>query len=283
MTPIRQDYEPRPSRKNRREDFPPRGYVENAAFPRPDAKAFDRSPLFGWLAISGLTAALGIVGYFVLFGPPGQSDQAKGGFTAGGETLVLPQAGPPAAPSSTERRESSLRPKSITSGAGPVEAPTQASSPQASSPSASSPSASSPGEASAARAQVAVATPQSVVASTPETLVPPAQTAPRLTATPGELAHLLGRADTAIARGDVAVARDFYETAYDSGSAEAATFLARTYDPLFLQEIAALGVQPDPEVAAAWYRRGEARGDPLARPHLDALLQWLQSRDRGGN
>ncbi len=265
MTPIRQDYELRPSRKNRREDFPPRGYVESAAFPRPDAKAFDRSPLLGWLAISGLTAALGIVGYFVLFGPPGQSDQAKGGFTASSETLVLPQAVPLAAPSSAERQGSSLRPKSITSGAGPVEAPTQA----------SSPSASSPGEASAARAQAAVAT--------PETLVPPAQTAPRLTATPGELAHLLGRADTAIARGDVAVARDFYETAYDSGSAEAATFLARTYDPLFLQEIAALGVQPDPEVAAAWYRRGEARGDPLARPHLDALLQWLQSHDRGGN
>ena len=134
MTPIRQDYEPRPSKKNRREDFPPRGYVENAAFPRPDTKAFDRSPLLGWLAISGLTAALGVVGYFVLFGPPGQSGQAKGGFTASSETLVLPQAVPPAAPSSAERQRSSLRPKSITSGAGPVEAPTQASSPSASPP-----------------------------------------------------------------------------------------------------------------------------------------------------
>lgn len=268
MTPIRQDYEPRPSKRNRREDFPPRGYIENAGFPRPETKAFDRSPLLGWLAISGLAAALGVVGYFVLFGPPGHSDQAKGGFTASSETLVLPQDGPPAASSSVERQESSLRPKSITSGAGPVEAPTEAS---------------SPGEASSARAQVAVATPQNATASTPETFVPPAETAPRLTATPGEIAHLLGRADKAVARGDVAVARDFYETAYDSGSAEAATFLARTYDPLFLQEIAALGVQPDPEVAAAWYRRGEERGDPLARPHLDALLQWLQSRDQGGN
>ena len=286
MTPNRQDQEPRLSGYDRREDFPARRYFEQPRVHPPDTKAFDRSPLVGWLAISGLTVALGVVGYFVFVGGPGPSSQTDSEFRASGEALVLPQSdrsqsgrsqsdrsqsGQSTASPPSDRQSASVRPKSISSGTGPLEAPIEALA-----------ETSSANQESTARAEIAVVTPQQVILPPPEAMVLPPEEAPRLTASPSELAHLLGLADAAMSRGDIAVARDFYETAYDSGSAEAATAMARTYDPLFLQEIAALGVKPDPDAAVDWYRRGEEEGDPRARQHLDSLMLWLRQAGQGG-
>ncbi len=92
--------------------------------------------------------------------------------------------------------------------------------------------------------------------------------------------ELLYQGDKALSFGDVAVARGYYEAAYDAGRPEAATRLGRTYDPLFLSERATLGLQPDPTAALDWYRKGEKAGDPGAQNLLSALLFWLHDRSR---
>ncbi|MBV1797909.1 SEL1-like repeat protein [Siccirubricoccus sp. G192] len=80
----------------------------------------------------------------------------------------------------------------------------------------------------------------------------------RPAANPALLAMLLRRGNGLLVLGDVSGARRFYERAAESGSAEAAEALARTYDPAALATLGARGIQPDPEAAAAWYRRAAA-------------------------
>jgi TPR repeat protein len=55
------------------------------------------------------------------------------------------------------------------------------------------------------------------------------------------------------------------------GSATAATGAGKTYDPVCLVEFGVRGLQPDPRVAADWYRKAIALGDTEAA----ALLQRL--------
>lgn len=77
----------------------------------------------------------------------------------------------------------------------------------------------------------------------------------------------LERGDEAMRLRDVIAARRFYEFAASAGVAGAATALARTYDPLYLQQLGIRGVKPDTEAALRWYKRASAEGDPAARPH----------------
>jgi TPR repeat protein len=63
------------------------------------------------------------------------------------------------------------------------------------------------------------------------------------------------RGDQMLAIKDISAARKFYEYAAIAGSARAATTLAGTYDPAVLTQLGAIGVRPDPELAAVWYRR----------------------------
>jgi hypothetical protein len=84
-------------------------------------------------------------------------------------------------------------------------------------------------------------------------------TAPaRPAANPALLAMLLRRGNGLLALGDVSGARRFYERAAESGSAEAAEAAARTYDPAAFAALGVLGIRPDPEAAAIWYRRAAA-------------------------
>jgi len=76
----------------------------------------------------------------------------------------------------------------------------------------------------------------------------------------------LERGDEAMRLRDVIAARRFYEFAASAGVAGAATALARTYDPLYLQQLGIRGVKPDTEAALRWYKRASAEGDPAARP-----------------
>ncbi|MFC7541617.1 hypothetical protein ACFQU2_22110 [Siccirubricoccus deserti] len=72
------------------------------------------------------------------------------------------------------------------------------------------------------------------------------------------LAALMRRGDALLATGDVSGARRFYERAAEAGSAEAARAAGRTHDPAALAALGARGIRPDPQAAAAWYRRAEA-------------------------
>src|SRR6185312_11757215 len=71
---------------------------------------------------------------------------------------------------------------------------------------------------------------------------------------------------------DVIAARRFYEFAASAGVAGAASALARTYDPLYLQQLGIRGVKPDTEVALRWYKRASTEGDPAARRADSAKL-----------
>jgi TPR repeat protein len=58
-----------------------------------------------------------------------------------------------------------------------------------------------------------------------------------------------------LATGDISAARLLYKRAADSGSALAAAEIGKTYEPTFLANRRAVGIQADPTVAAGWYRR----------------------------
>jgi TPR repeat protein len=51
----------------------------------------------------------------------------------------------------------------------------------------------------------------------------------------------------------------------------AASALASTYDPAALRRLGVIGLKPDPGLAALWYRRAEALGDPGAEARLNSL------------
>jgi hypothetical protein len=80
-----------------------------------------------------------------------------------------------------------------------------------------------------------------------------------------------GRGDAMLAIKDFSAARKFYEYAANGGSARAALALAGTYDPAFLTQMGAVGVRPDPALAANWYRTAAALGAPDAEARLHTL------------
>ena len=97
------------------------------------------------------------------------------------------------------------------------------------------------------------------------------QVQPQAKLSPAAVAALLARGDKLIAIGDVATARVVYERAAALKSGRGATLTGRTYDARFLRQIGAVGVVPDPEMAAAWYRKGATLGDEAAMPLLGGL------------
>jgi type II secretory pathway predicted ATPase ExeA len=82
---------------------------------------------------------------------------------------------------------------------------------------------------------------------------------------------LMERGNGFLAEGDIASARRFYEFAARQGSAEAATALARTYDPLHVEASPIAGVRPDPDAAVAWYRIARDLGAAGVESRLRAL------------
>jgi hypothetical protein len=99
-----------------------------------------------------------------------------------------------------------------------------------------------------------------------------AQADPREPGTSSGEETLLQRARAMSARGDLAAARLLYIHAAADGSAAAATGAGKTYDPVCLARSGAKGLQPDPNLAAIWYRKAVALGDPEALVLLQQLL-----------
>ncbi|MGE4046983.1 MAG: hypothetical protein AB7F35_19130, partial [Acetobacteraceae bacterium] len=82
---------------------------------------------------------------------------------------------------------------------------------------------------------------------------------------------LIRRGDEMMKTGDIGAARLLYQRAAEAGDAKAATATGRTLDPNFLRQNRILGIEADPERAAAWYRTAIERGDSTAEPLLRQL------------
>lgn len=78
------------------------------------------------------------------------------------------------------------------------------------------------------------------------------------------LTKLLDRGAAMAASGDIVAARLFYQRAAEAGSCQAAVEMGKTYDPVFLARISAVGIQADTSTADHWYRRAVALGDAKA-------------------
>jgi hypothetical protein len=85
------------------------------------------------------------------------------------------------------------------------------------------------------------------------------------------VAAAVNRGDAMLASKDISAARGFYEYAAKAGNARAATALAETYDPAFLNRLGVIGPKPNPALAADWYRRAAALGDRKAEARLLTL------------
>lgn len=86
---------------------------------------------------------------------------------------------------------------------------------------------------------------------------------------------LLARGDGLFAAGDLASARLFYERAANAGEAQAALRLGQTYDPAFLAQIKAKGVQSDVSAAVHWYLQADKLGAPEAALMLRGMANDL--------
>ena len=114
--------------------------------------------------------------------------------------------------------------------------------------------------------------PHEAAAATPAVPASPAAEPPRRPpADPALLAGLLRRGDALLALGDVSAARRFFERAAEAGSAAGARAAGRTHDPAVLAALGVRGIRPDPEAAAAWYRRADAlaaQEPPMTEPPM---------------
>jgi TPR repeat protein len=171
--------------------------------------------------------------------------------------LALPQAAAPPAPPAPPPPATAAR-------AAPAPSPTVAHAAPADTSRSAAPAAPAP----ASRAAPPPARPQTIARAEPPPAQPRAATADQAPA----VTALTARGDQFLAAGDVASARDFFERAVEGGDAAASCGLAKTYDPLVLQQLAMRGVAADPTKAAAWYRRAAAAGNAEAATRLAQLL-----------
>ena len=137
-----------------------------------------------------------------------------------------------------------------------------------------------PGQAALVAASASLAPPSMLLdrvpqLSTPKPPTPPLADPPPSTPAmaPAVVEQLLRRGNQALVIGDTSAARLLFARAATGGSAVAATAAGRAYDPAFLGG-GHMHVVPDPAMAAEWYQRAAALGDPEA----SALLRRLQLR-----
>ena len=75
-----------------------------------------------------------------------------------------------------------------------------------------------------------------------------------------EVKGLLDKGDMLMKTGDLIIARQFYNRAFEMGAAEGAMGVARTYDPAVYTEMKVQGITPDAAKAAEWYEKAKAAG-----------------------
>lgn len=104
---------------------------------------------------------------------------------------------------------------------------------------------------------------------------PPVEPAPTPVVAPPsptpETRLLLARGDSLLRSGDLAAARLFYQRAAEQGDGAGALGVAKTYDPLFLDQAGFRHLRGDPVAAARWYGQAEAAGTADATERLARL------------
>ena len=91
-----------------------------------------------------------------------------------------------------------------------------------------------------------------------------------------EVTGLLGKGDMLMKTGDLIIARQFYNRAFEMGAAEGALGVARTYDPSVFAELKVQGITPDVAKAAEWYEKAKAAGVAEADAALTTLTAAAQ-------
>jgi Sel1 repeat len=100
----------------------------------------------------------------------------------------------------------------------------------------------------------------------------------RTTAQPDdeEISALIKLGRDFVKSSDFSSARLLLRRAAEAGSAAAALSLGETFDPLVIQQLHAIGVQPDTAKAREWYERAAQLGSDAASQHLAKLAQSPQ-------
>jgi hypothetical protein len=129
-------------------------------------------------------------------------------------------------------------------------------------PSVMAPPPSPPVEAMAARVEPAQPEPAKPSVS----IIPEPRPADNLSR--DEIIALLKRGQDLVAGGDLASGRLMLTRAALAGSADASLALAGTFDAAVLANLKAIGVQPDPAKARAWYMRAAEQGSAEAKRRL---------------
>jgi TPR repeat protein len=87
----------------------------------------------------------------------------------------------------------------------------------------------------------------------------------------GDIAVLVKRGKDQLMDGDISSARLLLQRAAEAGNAEAALALGSTFDPLVIERLGAIGVQPDTAKARQWYQKAADLGSNLASGQLAKL------------
>jgi TPR repeat protein len=88
---------------------------------------------------------------------------------------------------------------------------------------------------------------------------------------PAEVTALVSRGSDFLKTGDFSAARILLRRSAESGSADAALMLGKTFDPLFLRQIGAVGIEPDVAQCRHWYQKAMELGSEAAAQRLANL------------
>jgi len=91
-----------------------------------------------------------------------------------------------------------------------------------------------------------------------------------------EITALISRGSDFLKIGDFSAARILLQRGAESGSADAALMLGKTFDPLFLHEIGAIGIKADVARCRQWYQKAVELGSETAAQRLANLVQTGQ-------
>ncbi len=86
-----------------------------------------------------------------------------------------------------------------------------------------------------------------------------------------EIAMMIKRGQDLLQNGDLASARLLLQRAANTGSADAAFALGATFDPIVIQKLGVIGIEPDRARAREWYEKAAALGSAVAAQKLAGL------------
>jgi len=119
--------------------------------------------------------------------------------------------------------------------------------------------------------QSATNTPAATVSSSPQQPTSGQESSVTSRLDPQEIATLIERSSAFLKRGDLASARLLLRRAAEAGSADAALTLGSTFDPVVIQQMGVIGIEPDIARARQWYEKAAELGSDAASQRLASL------------